>query len=181
MLGLGGPGFELDRSLYLLLYGRDDAVLVAVARVATDLGGGPLLIPLSLAVAAFLFFRGRKADAALFLAITFGGRLLVILQKLVVDRPRPTLGEHLVAVESLSYPSGHAANGLIFWLTLALLLPRRRQPAFTTVALLLALAIGLSRVVLGVHWPSDVVGGWSFGLAWTLALLSLARPKPKEG
>ena len=81
-----------------------------------------------------------------------------------------------MVVKTSSFPSGHAANSMIFYLALALVLTagtRWHRPA-AVAALLLSLLIGTSRVMLGVHWPSDVVGGWAFGLLWVLLTLRLA-------
>jgi len=79
-------------------------------------------------------------------------------------------------VKTSSFPSGHATSSMIFFLTLALVLgaeTRWQRPAVIA-AILLSLAIGTSRVMLGVHWPSDVIGGWAFGMLWVLLTLRLA-------
>ena len=83
----------------------------------------------------------------------------------------------LVDVSSLSFPSGHAGNSMIVYLSVALLLfddPRRRRIA-AACAIILSLLIGLSRPAVGVHWPSDVVGGWAFGLLWVMLSLKVAQ------
>jgi len=94
-----------------------------------------------------------------------------------VARVRPALEPHLVVVKSQSFPSGHASSSMIFYLTMALILthrgPWRRWAAAG--AVLLSLLIGTSRVMLGVHWPSDVIGGWVFGLLWVLLTLRIAE------
>jgi undecaprenyl-diphosphatase len=119
----------------------------------------------------------------LLLGVTASGRLLVWLQKDWTARVRPDAQGHLVPVESLAFPSGHAANATIVWLCLALLLPRTTHGRAYAVwaAVWLALVVGLSRVLLGVHWPSDVIGGWAFGLFWTLLLLRLSGHPLGEG
>ena len=96
---------------------------------------------------------------------------------------RPEDQDHLVQVQSLSIPSGHAANATLVWLCLALLVPRTARARTLAIwgAVWLSLAIGLSRVVLGVHWPSDVIGGWAFGLFWTMLLLRLSGHSVDEG
>jgi len=105
------------------------------------------------------------------------GRGLSEVQKYWIARARPELEPHLVVVKTSSFPSGHATSSMIFYLTLALALvpegPRRRRAVAT--AVVLSLLIGLSRVMLGVHWPSDVIGGWSFGLLWVLLTLRRAE------
>ena len=110
------------------------------------------------------------------IAIVAIGRGLSELQKYWVARVRPDVEPHLVMVKTSSFPSGHATSSMIFFLTLALVLAagtRWQRPAVIG-AILLSLAIGTSRVMLGVHWPSDVIGGWAFGLLWVLLTLRLA-------
>jgi undecaprenyl-diphosphatase len=99
------------------------------------------------------------------------------VQKYSIARARPDLEPHLVVVKTSSFPSGHATSSMIFYLTVALALAAgtRWQRPLAAAAVLLSLLIGLSRVMLGVHWPSDVVGGWSFGLLWVLLTLKPAE------
>jgi len=118
------------------------------------------------------------------------GRSLDELQKIWIARPRPDLQPHLVVVKTLSFPSGHAANSMIFGLTLsvALISTARRRRIAVALSILFSLLVGTSRIMLGVHWPSDVVGGWAFGMLWVLISLpraqrlfggdSPARPEP---
>jgi len=169
MLVLGGQSW--DRTLLVGAYAGGQPTLVAAARWLTEAGGSTVLVPMSFAGALILFLVRRDWRAPiLFLAITLSGRLLVELQKDWLHRLRPDANEHLVAAQSYAFPSGHSANAMMVWVGLALLFPPRwRGPALAAVALLV-LAVGASRVMLGVHWPSDVVGGWSFGLFWLLLL-----------
>ncbi len=173
MLALGG--MTLDRDLLLLGYAGDRPILAETARWLTELGGWAVLLPFTAAGAILLLARRDSHGALLLVAITLSGRLLVEVQKVGIGRLRPDANEHLVAVGGLSFPSGHAANSLMVWLCLALLVPRtgRGRTAAIWGAIGLTMAIGVTRVMLGVHWPSDVIGGWSFGLAWTLLLLRL--------
>ena len=99
--------------------------------------------------------------------------------KNVFDRARPDPLGHEVAVHNLAFPSGHSANAMAGGLAIALLAtsPRLRLPA-VVLALVIALVTGLCRLVLQVHWPSDVVGGWAFGAAWTLLLVHLFGTAP---
>jgi undecaprenyl-diphosphatase len=171
-IALGGRVLSLDGLILSALYAGDRPNLAAAAALTTELGGWVVLTLASLAGAVALFVRRRRRDAILLLAIVGGGRILVELQKLWFARVRPA-EEHLVAVHSFSFPSGHSANALITYLALAiLLLPGR--PAAIGAAMVLALLVGCSRVVLGVHWPSDVVGGWAFAGFWLLASFKLA-------
>jgi len=99
------------------------------------------------------------------------------VQKYWVARERPDLDPHLVVVKTSSFPSGHATSSMIFYLTLALALTAgsRRQWIAAAAAILLSFLIGTSRVMLGVHWPSDVIGGWSFGMLWVLLTLRFSQ------
>jgi undecaprenyl-diphosphatase len=176
MLLLGG--MELDRGLLILAYAGNHPDLVRLARTLTLLGEPYVLIPLSCAGALVLAARRQWRSGVLLLATTLSGRLLVVLQKDWAARVRPDANMRLVEASSASFPSGHAANTTLVLLALALLLPRGSQlrNAAAWAAVWLSLAVGASRVMLGVHWPSDVIAGWAFGLFWTLLCLRLAGP-----
>jgi undecaprenyl-diphosphatase len=180
MLIGGGRGSALDLALLRSLYVGGNETLTRNATFFTEIGRGVVLLPLALLVTAFLIWR-RRRRAALFLIMVIGGRFLVELQKVVIARPRPDESPHLAAVHSLAFPSGHAANAMITALAIALLLPvRQRNRAIAVgVGVALALQIGASRVMLGVHWPSDVVGGWAFGLMWVIICMRLASVRPE--
>lgn len=173
---LWGAG-PLDRTIYETLYAGDRPALAGTARAVTLLGEPDLLVAASLAAALWLYHAGHRHLPWVFLGIVMIGRGLAEVQKLWIARVRPEVEPHLVVVKTSSFPSGHAANSMIFYLALALILTagtRWHRPA-AAVAVLLALFIGASRVMLGVHWPSDVIGGWAFGALWVLATLRLAH------
>lgn len=155
-------------------------------RDLTALGGITLLTLLTLAVLAFLILRGQRASA-LFLAIAIvGGQVLSHLMKFSFARPRPELVPHIVEVSSASFPSGHSMMSAVTYLTLAVMLARterriRIRVFYIVVAAILTMLVGLSRVYLGVHWPSDVLGGWSLGAAWALGVWLLARRMGEHG
>ena len=141
----------------------------------TQLGGAPVTIGLA-AIACLLTAGRAKADAVLLAATVLGGRLMIEIIKWLVDRPRPAYDIYPVNVFSQSFPSAHAGNSMITYLAIALVaLPRRWRGVGTVGAVLLSLAIGTTRPVLGVHWPSDVLAGWGFGIAWVLLCLALGR------
>lgn len=179
MMLVGGHGTGLDLQLYRDLYVGGNETLARNAVAFTQIGRGLVLVPVALLLAAALAIR-RKRRAALFLFIVFGGRFLVELQKLLVDRERPGVSPHLEAVATYSFPSSHAANSMITLVAIALLLPvRQRNRAIAVgIGLAMSLQIGASRVMLGVHWPSDVVGGWAFGLLWVAICMRLANARP---
>lgn len=139
----------------------------------TALGGGPFLTLLTLATAGFLV-AARKWGMALFVVIAIaGGGVVVNLLKLAFVRARPDLVPHLVSVDSASFPSAHAMNSAVTFLTLGVLLSRtqkdrRLKSYLMAIAVFLTLIVGLSRVYLGVHWPTDVVAGWAVGAVWAI-------------
>jgi undecaprenyl-diphosphatase len=176
-------GMELDRGLLTSLYGGRNPDLAWGARLLTHLGGFYVLVPLTFAGAILLVVRQRFHSALFLLLITLSGRFFIELLKVQTDRLRPEEHLQLVEVQSLSFPSAHAANSTMVYFSLALLLtssfPRRAFALWA--AAWLALLIGASRVVLGVHWPSDVIAGWAFGLFWTLLLLRLSGHDVSDG
>lgn len=145
--------------------------LPTVMRDITSLGGAPVIMLFTISVAGYLALR-RKFQPLLLLAVaSVGGALLDFGLKIVVGRGRPTIVPHLMPADSLSFPSGHSLMSMVVYLVLAVLLtpqlPDRRTRIYVVaVALFFTLVIGISRVYLGVHYPSDVLGGWSMGLAW---------------
>ena len=179
LLGAGA----VDRDVLYALYTRDEPLLQQAALGITQLGNWWTVVGVTLAGALFLFWRGKRWDALTLLIATFTGRGLVILQKDYFARLRPEEHLRLVDVSYQSFPSGHAANPTIAYVGLALLLfddPKQRRVA-AAVAMVLAMLIGISRPMLGVHWPSDVIAGWAFGLMWIALIFSIMeRWKPRR-
>ncbi|MEO7814852.1 MAG: phosphatase PAP2 family protein [Sphingomicrobium sp.] len=170
---LGGPGLPFDVGLIQSLAASRAAhpELTSLVIPLTNAGGALGMIAILVIVVGMLMFRGRWRMAAVFGGIVLGGRLVVELLKLLVDRPRPSFDAHPVAVSSLSFPSAHSANSMITFLAIALLLvPARYRTAAIPAALALSGVVGATRPYLGVHWPSDVIGGWAFGIAWVVTL-----------
>jgi undecaprenyl-diphosphatase len=137
----------------------------------TALGGYPVLVVLVAAVVGYLLVVRHFGPALFVLVSIVSGTAVSQLLKTLYDRPRPDLVEHLVTTHTASFPSGHATMGALVYLTLASLIVRlvddRPVRAYVvSFAVALALAIGISRVYLGVHWPSDVIAGWALGIAW---------------
>lgn len=169
---LWGTG-PVDRAVYEALYAGHRPLLLAIARVFTTLGEPTVLIGACVLCAVWLWQAGRGRLGLTLLLIALIGRGLSESQKYWIARVRPDLEPHLVVVKTQSFPSGHAASSMIFYLALALALAagtRWQRPA-AAAAVLLSLLIGTSRVMLGVHWPSDVIGGWTFGMLWVLLTL----------
>ncbi|MET0500601.1 MAG: phosphatase PAP2 family protein [Candidatus Binatia bacterium] len=166
------------------------AWLELLVRDITSLGGITLVTLITVAVIGFLLIDGKRAAALLVLASVGGGSVLSSLLKIGIDRPRPDLVAHLVEVSTASFPSGHAMLSAVIYLTLGALLSRvearrRVKIYFLTVAVILTFLVGLSRIYLGVHWPTDVLAGWCAGSAWAAfcwrVALALQRGGEVEG
>src|SRR5688572_2383263 len=145
----------------------------AVVRDITAMGSAVVLIVMTLLVLGYLWMSGRARVAALIAVATAGGQGLNLILKNAFARERPDAALHLVEVSSTSFPSGHTMASSIFYLTIGALLARtakrRREKAyFVGSALLITFFIGFSRVYLGVHYPTDVLAGWSAGTAWAM-------------
>jgi undecaprenyl-diphosphatase len=173
---LWGRG-PLDRAVYEALYAGHRPVLLPAARLFTALGEPTVLISACAACALWLWYAERARLGAVLLLVALIGRGLSEVQKYWIARARPDLEPHLVVVKTSSFPSGHAASSMIFYLALALALTAhsRWHRVAAGGALLLSFLVGISRVMLGVHWPSDVIGGWSFGMLWVLLTLRPAE------
>ena len=144
------------------------------ARDLTSLGSISVLSTLTLAVSGYLFLARKSGAAWVMIAAVFGGIALNDLLKFVFARPRPDLAYQAARVFTSSFPSGHAELSAIAYLTIASLLAQTQSSFkigcyFIAVGALLTILIGVSRVYLGVHYPTDVFGGWCIGAAWALA------------
>jgi len=183
----GGETQGFDRALLLALRDPADpanplgpAWLGTVIRDITALGGLTVLGFVTLAVAGLLWFQSRPRSAGILLLAIIGGQIFSNLSKALFDRPRPDLVPHGTLVSSASFPSGHSMMAAVVWLTLAAMVARV-QPSravrvyLTALAIAVTLAVGFSRVWLGVHWPTDVLAGWAAGAAWALICRALAE------
>jgi undecaprenyl-diphosphatase len=190
---LEGDTQVLDRRVVLSMREASDLSdplgtrwLEEFGRDVTALGGMGVLGFFALATVGYLFL-DRKPHAALFVLVAvFGGMLLSTVLKEVIDRPRPDLVPHGQHVYTKSFPSGHSMLSAVTYLTLGALLARlqkRRSLKLYALALaiFLSLAIGVSRVYLGVHWPTDVLAGWSAGAAWAVLCWVIARVLQQRG
>jgi undecaprenyl-diphosphatase len=180
-----GKTLGLDEALLLALRNpadRGDPLgppwVEEMMRDVTALGGAAILLLVTAGVAIYLLLARRFTLAGLVVMAVAGGALLNVLLKAGYARPRPDLVPHYAEVLSASFPSGHSQLAATVYLTLGVLLARlqtrRRMDIYVLgVAVLLTVLVGVSRVYLGVHWPTDVVAGWAVGTAWA-ALCALA-------
>ena len=160
--------------------------LEIAVRDFTSLGSTTVLTVVTLLAVGYLAMDGKRAAALFVLLAVTGGGILSFALKIGFDRPRPSLVDHLVDVHTLSFPSGHAMGSAVTYLTLGVLIVRtenkRRIKVYVLgVALMLTLLIGLSRIYLGVHWPTDVLAGWCAGSAWALLCWLVATWLQRRG
>jgi undecaprenyl-diphosphatase len=160
--------------------------LQEVGRDLTALGGVAVMAVVTAAVAGYLLLCKKYHAMWLVLVATGGGLLLSIALKHFIDRERPLLVEYKSMVYTSSFPSGHSMMAAVVYLTLGSLLARITPGRllklyFLALAMVLTALVGVSRVYLGVHWPTDVLAGWCGGLVWALLCWLVARYLQRKG
>jgi membrane-associated phospholipid phosphatase len=144
----------------------------------TTLGSTPALALVAAAASTYLLGRGRRLDAALPVAAMVGAQLLTWGLKAIFERPRPSFNDPVATATWFSFPSGHALSSIALYGAIAYLASRSLRSANARFAVLggtalLVAAIGFSRLYLGVHYLTDVLAGYSAGLAWLLLVIGL--------
>lgn len=172
--------FGFDRTIIVAVHGAGPAWLRAAAIDLTALGGVTVLTLAVVATIVLLLAERLRTTALLVAAATLSGSWVVTALKDAFGRARPGIVDHLVAASGMSFPSGHAANSAVVYLTIAALVSqvaaaRAVRNAVVAIAVLLVGMIGATRVYLGVHWPSDVLAGWSFGTLWAIGWWQIAK------
>jgi undecaprenyl-diphosphatase len=162
-------GFENDfdhRTILALRDIRTDSPeLTKLLVLITHSGSAYATIGGGLLVAVWLLLQRAWARAALLVGVVVIERMVMDGLKLLLARPRPTFDAHPVLTHSSSFPSGHSANTMAVFLAIALIaVPHRHRVPAVTAAVIASLLIGVTRPYLGVHWPTDVIGGWALGL-----------------
>jgi len=157
-----------------------------VWRDITALGSSAILTLVTAGCAGYLLMRRHRRTLLLLLAATVGGLVVVLVLKNVFDRPRPEFASPDAYVLTASFPSGHSMLSAVVYLTLGALLARttneyRDKIYFLTMAVLVTVLVGFSRIYLGVHYPTDVLAGWSVGLLWALLCWLVARLLQRRG
>lgn len=155
-------------------------------RDITALGGNVVLLLMIIAVSGFLYLNGKTSALAVVLGSTLSGWAVTAVLKALFARERPTVVPHLAEVYTSSFPSGHSMMSAVVYLTMGALLAqlssKKRQKAYCLiVAGILTVLVGLSRVYLGVHYPTDVLAGWAAGLVWASLCWLFFRYLQKRG
>jgi undecaprenyl-diphosphatase len=178
-------GGSFDQSLLLGLRTPGDLAdpigspqVEEAVRDITALGSFIVLTLVTVLAVGFLVTSKRYVEAGTLAFAAIAGQALSETVKAFVGRPRPDLAAHIVDTTSASFPSGHSMMSAAIYLTIGAMLarvqPKRRLKTYIHVtALLLTVLVGMSRVYLGVHWPTDVLAGWCFGALWAILCLTV--------
>ena len=175
--------FALDTWATPFLHGIASPGLDTVMQRLTDIGSSPVIVPIFVVVMALTLWK-RRYGAALFLGLASGGALILNgAMKVLFERPRPHLAWAKTVLPDYSFPSGHTMNAFVFYVALALIawsvFGRRVGLIAVAVAVAVALGVGVSRIYLGYHYLTDVVGGLVAGIAWLLVVGAAFHARPK--
>ncbi|HEY9235433.1 MULTISPECIES: phosphatase PAP2 family protein [Phenylobacterium] len=185
-----GETQALDRRLLLAMRAPGDPSdpigprgFEEAVRDITALGGFTVLTIVTVAATLLLIFKRRRLEALVFAGTVLLAQFSNSFLKAFYERPRPELVTHGSYVYTHSFPSGHAAMAAVVFLVLATVFAsvetrRRTKALIYGLAVAMVVAVGLSRIYLGVHWPTDVLGGWCLGTSWAIAawiVLAFAR------
>ena len=179
-----GDRTRLDGPVTRAVVERRSEGLTTLFRAVTALGDRPVLVPLVLVVGLTLGVRRRSWAPLAFLAIAqLGSIVLYNAVKALVARPRPMIGPVVASATGYGFPSAHATQAIAVWAAVAVLAVRsladqRARGAVAGAAAALIVLIGVSRLYLGVHWATDVVGGWTLGALWLAGLVAIVKPAP---
>lgn len=184
---LEGETFRFDEAILLALRRQSELAvpigpgwLTRAVGDITSLGGITVLSLMTILVTVYLLLDRRWPIAIFVFSSVLTGWLASTLLKILVARPRPDIVPHLVEVSDLSFPSGHAMVSAVTYLTLGALLARTQRYPSTRIFVMgtgvfLAVIIGLSRIYLGVHYPTDVLAGWCAGALWALGCWLISK------
>jgi membrane-associated phospholipid phosphatase len=168
--------FSLDRSLLLWIHQFANPQLDRVMLFVTSLGNPAMVVTIFISTIAWLGMKRRSADGIRFTVVCAGGILINQVMKLFFAKPRPELWTRLISEYSFSFPSGHAVGSMVVYGFIAYILAKElptSKRCIYPLASILILAIGFSRLYLGVHYPTDVIAGYGVGVLWLVTCLKI--------
>lgn len=179
--------FFFDRPILLFLHSQASLVLDSVMVFFTKAGSALVLIPFNVIVFIILLRQRNRPAASFWVLAVSGAALLNLLAKHAFARTRPDLWISILPESTFSFPSGHAMQSMAVAAALTLLAwPTHRRWGVVVLATCFVFLVGVSRIYLGVHYPSDILGGWSASLVWVIGLSilfkgRLDRKAPRSG
>lgn len=176
--------FPIDTTILEAVHQLESTAMNWIMVGITRLGDPFLTVPAVFIIFALLWVRKHRIEAEFFALNCFGGAVLSTCLKIFFGKTRPALWGSPIVETTFSYPSGHALGSVVLYGFLAYLIGRR-APKYRgwiyVSAIALCLAIGFSRLYLGVHWPSDLLGGYIIGFLWTsTCILTLNKRLPAQ-
>ncbi len=175
--------FRFDRRFLLTIHSWSNPTLDTLMLGVTHLGDPECVVTVIIATFVWLGLKRRYRDIVMFTIACLGTFVLNAGLKVFFSRPRPTLWSHLIVETTFSFPSGHAIGSMVLYGMLAYFLARQfpgRSRLIYGLAAGLILSIGWSRLYLGVHWPTDILAGYSMGFLWLMTCITLFRLPAKK-
>ncbi len=175
--------FGFDQTILIGIHQFANPTLNTIMLNVTRLGNPSTVVFITLVALGILWGRNYHQEAKIFLLNCLGGAILSYGLKLAFSKPRLQLWKLLISEKSYSYPSGHALGSIVLYGLLAYLLGNhypKYTKVFYSIAAILITSIGLSRLYLGVHWPTDVIAGYGVGFLWVtfcITMLKLQKAK----
>ena len=168
--------FSFDRSFLLWIHQFANPQFDRIFLFFTALDDPPTVVTIFIITIAWLVMKRRYSDGIRFTIVCAGGVLINQVMKLFFAKPRPKLWHRLITETSFSFPSGHAVGSMVVYGFIAYILAKEMQQhkhIIYATASLLIIAIGLSRLYLGVHYPTDIIAGYGIGFIWLITCMKV--------
>ena len=175
---LQGKSFAFDKSLLIEIHTFSNSQLDTLMLAITQLGNPSSIVIVFILSFLILWWHKDYLEAKIFMTASLGAFFLNVGLKLFFTKNRPQLWEQLIIEKSFSFPSGHAIGSIVLYGFLGYLLANR-YPKLTvliySLTSILIIAIGFSRLYLGVHWPTDIMAGYAIGFLWLMACITTLK------
>jgi len=173
-------GLIWDNAILDRIYVLQRVELDAIAISLTQLGRGISIFAIATLISLFLAWRKQWRSCGYLLVVVFGSGILNLIAKFLIHRHRPILWESPISELDFSFPSGHAMLSMTLIIALVTLVKQSHwRSLLLFCGVMLAIAIGWTRLYLGVHYPSDILGGWALAIAWAVGVSFLSKVNAK--